>query len=290
MDLTQRLELALSGAFALVNGPDAPPRLKAAMHHAVFPGGGRIRPRLTLAVARACGDEASELADACACAIELLHCASLCHDDLPCFDDAAVRRARPSVHAAFGPELAVLAGDALVVLAFEVLGRAEPSHRVPALVTELAVGVGAGRGIIAGQGWESEVSAELERYHRTKTAALFEAAACAGALANGRDPEPWRRFGAALGKAYQIADDVADVSGDSNRVGKPVDQDARRGRLNAPTEWGVERALKRLELLMNSAIERIPACPGRPFLTSWALDACVSIRPTLLRPSSAPLM
>ena len=103
---------------------EGPPLLAAAMRHAVFPGGARIRPQLCLAVARACGDAHPALADAAAAAIELLHCASLVHDDLPCFDDAATRRGQPSVHAAYGERLAVLAGDALIVLAFQTLAAA----------------------------------------------------------------------------------------------------------------------------------------------------------------------
>ena len=100
-----------------------PPRLADALRYAVFPGGARIRPRLCLAVAPACGDDDPAASDAAAAAIELLHCASLVHDDLPCFDDADLRRGRPSVHRAFGEPLAVLAGDALIVLAFETLAR-----------------------------------------------------------------------------------------------------------------------------------------------------------------------
>jgi geranylgeranyl pyrophosphate synthase len=105
-------------------------KLAAAMRHAVFPGGARIRPQLCLAVARACGDSDPALADAAAAAIELLHCASLVHDDLPCFDDAPLRRGRASVHCAFGERLAVLAGDALIVQAFQTLG----GHFRPAVV------------------------------------------------------------------------------------------------------------------------------------------------------------
>src|SRR3954454_3493065 len=123
MDAVTRIDRPLSAAINLAEGPGCPPRLAQAMRHAVFPKGARVRPRLCLAVAGACGDDAPALAEAAAAAIELLHCASLVHDDLPCFDDAATRRGRPPAHRAFGEFLSALAGAALIVLAFETLAR-----------------------------------------------------------------------------------------------------------------------------------------------------------------------
>jgi len=115
MDITARIERSLHAALA----PGAtPPLLSLAMHHAVFPGGARVRPRLCLAAASACGGDDPTLAEAAAAAIELMHCASLVHDDMPCFDDAATRRGRLSVHRAFGEPLALLAGDGLIGMAF----------------------------------------------------------------------------------------------------------------------------------------------------------------------------
>src|SRR6201995_4501313 len=124
MDVATRIERALNEAVGLSDQPGCPPRLAAAMRAAVFPKGARVRPRLCHAVARACGDDEPKATEAAGAAIELLHCASLVHDDLPCFDDAALRRGKPSVHTAFGQRLAVLAGDGLIALAFEALGRA----------------------------------------------------------------------------------------------------------------------------------------------------------------------
>ena len=121
MDPMQRIEQALSAALTGTELPGGPPRLAAAVRHAVIPGGARVRPRLCVAVALACGDDDPALTDATAAALELLHCASLVHDDLPCFDDSPLRRGVPSVHSAFGERLAVLAGDALIVLAFQLL-------------------------------------------------------------------------------------------------------------------------------------------------------------------------
>ncbi len=124
MNPLARIELAVEAAIESVERPGCPPGLSAAMRHAVVPGGARIRPKLCLAVAGACGADDPALVDAAATSIELLHCASLVHDDLPCFDNADMRRGKPSVHKAFGQPLAVLAGDALIVLAFEIIARA----------------------------------------------------------------------------------------------------------------------------------------------------------------------
>ena len=124
MKAITHIEQSLAAALALGEAPGCPPKLANAVRHAVFPGGARIRPQLCLAVAHACGNDDPLLADAAAVAIELLHCASLVHDDLPCFDDAPTRRGRASVHWAYGESLAVLAGDALIVLAFQTLGLA----------------------------------------------------------------------------------------------------------------------------------------------------------------------
>ena len=112
-----------------------PPRLAAAIRYAVFPGGARIRPRLCLAIAAGCGEPQSPLAEATAASIELLHCASLVHDDLPCFDDAEFRRNRPSVHRAFDERIALLVGDALIVLAFQNVARAYAQHPLDCLAS-----------------------------------------------------------------------------------------------------------------------------------------------------------
>ena len=162
MDAVTRIEQALQTAIGRADVPGCPPRLAAAMRHAVFPRGARIRPRLCLAVAAACGDDEPALADAAAASIELLHCASLVHDDLPCFDDAATRRGRPSVHRAFGEPLAVLAGDALIVLAFQTLGRfSHAPQRLALLVMTVSRSVGMPFGIVAGQAWECEPHVDL---------------------------------------------------------------------------------------------------------------------------------
>lgn len=190
MDISARIEQALASAVGHCEGTDAPQGLAAAIRHAVFPAGARVRPRLCLAVAAACGDDEPALSSAAAASIELLHCASLVHDDLPCFDAAETRRGLPTVHCAYGERLAVLAGDAMIVLAFETLSRACPAvpTRLPGLLLTVGRAVGAPSGIAAGQAWECEAAVDLALYHRAKTGALFVAAAEAGALAAGGDP------------------------------------------------------------------------------------------------------
>jgi geranylgeranyl diphosphate synthase type II len=281
MDALSRIDYRLTAALAQAAAPGAPPGLAAAVEHAVFPGGARVRPRLCLAVARACGDGESPLAEAAAAAIELLHCASLVHDDLPCFDDAATRRGRPSVHKAFGQPLAVLAGDALIVLAFESLagaGHGTPA-RLPALLGVIARSVGLPGGIVAGQAWECERECVVSDYQRAKTGALFVAAAAAGALAAGADPAPWRGLGLCLGEAYQVADDLRDACACAEEIGKPTGRDAALGRPSVVAQRGIGGAARRLESLVAEAIESIPACAGSVDLRDLVLAEAERLRP-----------
>ncbi|MBE7244192.1 MAG: polyprenyl synthetase family protein, partial [Actinomycetospora chiangmaiensis] len=182
MESGNRIETALDRAVAHAEAPGAPPLLAEAIRYAVFPGGHRIRPRLCLSIARACGEDDPEGADSAAAAIELLHCASLVHDDLPCFDDAPVRRQKPAVHVAFGAPIAVLTGDALIVLAFETLARGARRYpaRLARLVGLLGRAAGSPMGISAGQAWEAEAHVDLSAYQQAKTGALFAAATVLG--------------------------------------------------------------------------------------------------------------
>jgi geranylgeranyl diphosphate synthase type II len=273
MDAMTRIEQALSAAIATAASAESPPRLAAAVRYAVFPGGARIRPRLCLAVAHACADDAPSASDAAAAAIELLHCASLVHDDLPCFDDAPIRRGKASVHRAFGERLAVLAGDALIVLAFQTLARgaAGVPQRLPLLLETIGASVSMPHGIVAGQAWECEPRVALADYHRAKTGALFAAATAAGAAAAGADPEHWRTLGARLGEAYQVADDIRDAASDVEHLGKPVGRDVALGRPSAARELGISGAMQRLEHLVRGAIESIPPCPNASSLRELIL-------------------
>ncbi len=289
MEPGTRIESALDQAIAFAEAPGAPPLLAEAVRYAVFPGGHRIRPRLCLSVARACGDDDPVGADAAAAAIELLHCASLVHDDLPCFDDAPMRRQKPAVHIAYGAPIAVLTGDALIVLAFETLARGARRYpaRLARLVGLLGRAAGSPMGITAGQAWESEAHVDLSAYQQAKTGALFAAATVSGAAAAGADAEPWRRLGEALGEAYQVADDLRDVACRQEEIGKPAGRDATLGRPNAAALLGTGGALDRLARLTREAIAAIPDCPGAARLTAEIEAQARLFLPASLRPVSA---
>ncbi len=289
MNATARIEQSLGMALGWAAAPACPPGLAAAMRYAVFPGGARIRPRLCLAVAAACAEDQPAVTEAAAAAIELLHCASLVHDDLPCFDDAPIRRGKPSVHRAFGEQLAVLAGDALIVLAFETLARsaATAPDRLAPLVRIVAGAVGAPDGIAAGQAWESEPGIELARYHRAKTGALFAAATMAGAAAAGVRSGPWRALGLQLGEAFQVADDIRDVAASAEELGKPTGRDEALDRQSAVRELGLDGALGRLDRLMGEAVAAIPPCPGAAELRELILRYGASFLPAGLAHAAA---
>ncbi len=287
--LGNAIEYSLSAALASVIGPDCPPKLAEAMRYSVFPGGARIRPRLALAVACACGQDDPAVANAAAAAIELLHCASLVHDDLPCFDDAPTRRGKASVHRAFGERLAVLAGDALIVLAFETLAtgvKALP-QRLPALMLIISRSVGMPTGIVAGQAWECESRVSLSAYQQAKTGALFAAATMAGAAAAGANPEQWRMLGERLGEAYQVADDLRDAAGNAEELGKPVGRDVALGRPSAAVEFGIKGAIARLDFLVSGALESIPECPGRDDLRALIQQEVNGLLPRQLQRQAA---
>ncbi len=289
MDVMSRIERSLQAALGRTNQPGCPPRLGLAMHHAVFPRGARIRPRLCLAVSAACGEDAPAVTDAAAAAIELLHCASLIHDDLPCFDDAATRRGRPSVHRAFGEPLAVLAGDALIVLAFQTLaqGAAAAPARLGPLMLSIGLAVGVPCGIVAGQAWECEEAVNLAEYQREKTGALFAAATVAGAAAAGAEAESWRSLGGCLGEAYQVADDILDATAHEADIGKPVGQDVAHDRPNAVRELGLAGAIDRLRSLADAAVGAVPRCPGQSALRSHILTETLRLLPQELAQHAA---
>ena len=247
-----------------------PPLLAQALNYAVFPGGARVRPQLCKAVALANNSSDTGLANAAATAVELLHCASLVHDDLPCFDDATQRRGKPSVHAKFGERIAVLTGDALIVAAFQTLSdhavQAIRTERVPLVTTIIARGVGAPHGICAGQAWECERSIDLSRYHLAKTGALFVAATCAGAASAGVDPGPWVNLGASIGEAYQVADDIKDAISDAETLGKPTGIDVKLDRPSAVRELGLDGAVSRLKECLEAGLDSMPACAGHDLL------------------------
>ena len=264
MKISDRIEKTLMEVIQRAKLDPAPSKLAAALNYAVFPGGARVRPQLALAVSIACGDDNPRLSNASAIAIELIHCASLVHDDLPCFDDANLRRGKPSVHKAFDEPIAVLSGDALIMMAFEILGMSAETTpaRLPALIAALGKSGGMPFGICSGQGWESEPEINLSAYHQLKTGSLFVAATQMGALAAGEDADQWIELGARIGEAFQVADDVRDALEVSGEIGKPTGQDVAKNRPNAVTELGVDGAIEKLQDILSGAISSIPSCPG----------------------------
>lgn len=289
MPLNQRIDLAVNGALALGMGGLAPPRLAAALPYAVLPGGARIRPTILLSVAMACGDDRPALSDAAAAALELIHCASLVHDDLPAFDDADTRRGKATVHRAYGEPLAVLTGDSLIIMAFEVLARAagDQPKRALNLIQVLAQRTGMPFGICAGQGWESEAQVNLAAYHRAKTGALFIAATQMGALAAGQEAEPWEELGARIGEAFQVADDLRDALETAEQMGKPAGQDVLHGRPNAVAQLGVDGAVRHLKDILGGAISSIPACKGEAMLAQMVRAYAQKMTPVNLTPQGA---
>ncbi|MFK7889903.1 MAG: polyprenyl synthetase family protein [Granulosicoccus sp.] len=267
MDVNQLIETNLQRAARSITLSPCPEKLRQAIHYTLFPGGARVRPKLVMAVAQACGDGSAPLACEAACAIEFLHCASLVQDDLACFDNAATRRGKPSVHQQYDERLAILASDALIVGAFEILTNVRDASLANQLelVKVLSVQVGSVRGITAGQAWECEDEIDTDAYHQAKTGALFSAATQAGAVSVGAAGEPWAVTGSCIGSAYQIADDIHDVLGNESDLGKPVNVDAVNGRPNAVHEIGVDQAVARLKQMIERVIDTVPSCNNADF-------------------------
>jgi geranylgeranyl pyrophosphate synthase len=228
-------------------------RLQTAMRYSVLNGGKRLRPLLVYITGEAFGARARDL-DAPATAVELIHAYSLIHDDLPAMDDDDLRRGRPTCHKAFDEGTAILAGDALQALAFAVLGAPgngiEDATRVRMLYV-LAEAIGTG-GMAGGQAMDLEATrhptdaASIEQMHRLKTGALIRASVELGALgAPGTDQaerEALRRYGDEIGLAFQIQDDILDVTGDTAVLGKRAGADAAHGKPNYPSIFGLARA------------------------------------------------
>jgi geranylgeranyl diphosphate synthase, type II len=252
-----------------------PRRLHAAMTAAVFPGGQRARPILCRLVTEQYDGGDEELSGRLCAAIELVHCASLVQDDLPCFDDAATRRGEPACHVEHGPAAAILVGDALLALAFATIARAPAGRAGVAvrLIDALGDAVGTSRGVIGGQALELEDDVDTEVYHRQKTAALFRLAALGGAIvrdADERDIDRWARVGELVGCALQLRDDLDDLDASPLMLGKPTGRDRALGRPNAAIRIGVEACEKRRVELVAEA-HALVGCGGarRQTLRRW---------------------
>jgi geranylgeranyl diphosphate synthase type II len=259
-----------------------PARLAEAMRYSVLGGGKRLRPILAMMAAEACGADPVEALPA-ACALEMVHTYSLVHDDLPAMDDDDLRRGRPTCHKAFDEATAVLAGDALLTLAFEVVARhTRPAEAAAACVRALAEGAGP-EGMVGGQ--MADLQAEgrtdgtpeaLEAIHRRKTGALLRAALRMGAAVAGA-PEPWARaldaYGRAVGLAFQIVDDLLDVQGDEAKLGKRVNKDSDLGKWTYPAFLGVEGSRLRARQLAEEAVAALAPLGDRGArLRALALD------------------
>jgi geranylgeranyl diphosphate synthase type II len=227
-----------------------PGQVHAAMRWSLFAGGKRFRPLLLLMTGQAFGASSDALLDT-ACALEMIHTYSLIHDDLPSMDDDDLRRGRPTCHVRFDEATAVLAGDALQALAFQAIASDEnlsPAARVR-LVAEVARASGTPDGMIAGQAHDLAAESrdvpgeELERIHRLKTGALITCAARSGALiagANDAELKSVTRYGSALGLLFQITDDLLDVTGSAEDLGKTPGKDARSRKATYPALYGLD--------------------------------------------------
>lgn len=231
---------------------EQPTRLHEAMRYSVLAPGKRLRPVLVLASTEAVGGD-PELALDAACAVECIHAFSLIHDDLPCMDNDDTRRGRPTNHVVFGEAMALLAGDALLALAFELIARTPPpvpAARVASAIRLLAEASGT-RGMVGGQVADMEAEGRevdhptLRAIHARKTGALLKASVLLGAiLANADDPSiaALEAYGEHLGVAFQIADDILDVVGDEHIIGKPVGSDQRQNKATYPRLFGIEKS------------------------------------------------
>ncbi|MEA3207410.1 MAG: geranylgeranyl diphosphate synthase, type [Chthoniobacter sp.] len=246
---TALIDRALDGF--LPRAGTKPATIHKAMRYSLFAGGKRLRPVLTLAAAEACGG-ALEQALPAACAVECIHTYSLVHDDLPCMDDDDLRRGRPTSHKVFGEGIAVLAGDALLTIAFEILAQAQPTsrHPMPALISELATASGS-KWLIGGQVADLEgegrklSGTELKYVHRCKTAALLTASIRLGAMsanATAARLQSLTDFGQALGLAFQVIDDILDVTQTTEKLGKTAGKDVKAIKATYPAVFGLERS------------------------------------------------
>ena len=260
----QRVEQALSDWI----DADAPAGLGQAMRYAVLDGGKRLRPLLVLASAEAVGAGQSEAALRAACAIELIHAYSLVHDDMPCMDNDVLRRGKPTVHVAYGEAQALLVGDALQALAFEVLVPEDgsvPAALAASLCRQLAVAAGA-HGMAGGQAVDlASVGLALDppalaAMHRLKTGALLQASVMMGASTGPLDAEAREQltvYGAALGLAFQVVDDVLDVTADSATLGKTAGKDAAADKPTFVALMGLEAAQAYADRVLDQAHEAL---------------------------------
>lgn len=264
--LEQRSELVNQWLEHLMPPASAPPSvLHQAMRHSLFGGGKRLRPIICIAVGETFGAQ-PEMLMAPACAIEFIHTYSLIHDDLPALDDDDLRRGQPSCHKKYGEAVAILAGDALLTRAFEVLSDTSldelPAMKRIRVIHEVATAAGTTDNLIGGQVADLEAEgktvspAELETIHRGKTAAMIRAAARVGAIVAGAAEEELAsigRYAENIGLAFQITDDLLDVVGETERLGKSTGKDVARKKATYPAVHGIDASRKHASKLIEDA-------------------------------------
>ncbi|HWG38449.1 MAG TPA: farnesyl diphosphate synthase [Terriglobales bacterium] len=258
----QRAELESRLAAAVPAAETEPKTLHRAIRYSLLGGGKRLRPLLVRAAALAVAGRDCAAAWAPAVAVECIHAYSLIHDDLPALDDDDLRRGRPSCHKVFGEAVAILAGDALQTLAFARLADTGSA----AMVAELARAIGTPAGMVAGQVMDLEAVRgtaglnQVEKIHRAKTAALIRACAVLGGIAAGANPgqiEQLGSFGATVGLAFQIRDDLLDISSTSAQLGKTAGKDEAQRKLTYPAVAGLEAARARATALRAEALAEL---------------------------------
>jgi geranylgeranyl diphosphate synthase, type II len=256
---------------------DFPETLRESMLYSLMAGGKRLRPVLVLLAAEACGGQWQEALPA-ACAIEMVHTYSLVHDDLPAMDDDDLRRGRPTNHVVYGEAMAVLAGDALLTLAFEVIAQHIADKSVAAECCLDLANASGPLGMVAGQ--VADLAAEhageatveqLEHIHRRKTGRLLCSALTLGGRVAKADTDTLlalARYGNAVGLAFQIADDLLDVQGDPQKLGKQTQKDATAGKLTYPSLIGAEASRSKAEGLIKEACQAISGMgkKGKPLI------------------------
>jgi geranylgeranyl diphosphate synthase, type II len=250
-----------------------PVSIHKAMRHSVFAGGKRLRPILCMEAGRMVTGSLPDGIDELGAALEMLHTYSLIHDDLPALDNDDLRRGRPTCHVVFGEAIAILAGDALQTQAYEVLARLHcPAVARVRIIEEIAHGTGTIDGMIGGQVVDLEAEhtqadlKTLEYIHRAKTAALITASLVSGGLYAGGSQdavERLRSFGQQIGLAFQIVDDVLDVTQTSEQLGKTAGKDTAAEKATYPSLFGIEESLKKADALVQSAYAELDAFGAR---------------------------
>jgi geranylgeranyl diphosphate synthase, type II len=240
-----------------------PTSIHAAMRHSVFAGGKRIRPILCMEAGRVVSGNLPAGIEELGAGLEMLHTYSLIHDDLPALDNDDLRRGRPTCHKVFGEAIAILAGDALQTQAYEVFAglRCPAAARVK-IIEEIAKGTGTVNGMIGGQVVDLEAerikpdAGTLEYIHRSKTAALITASLVGGGIYGGGSPEQIRSlrdFGQAIGLAFQIVDDILDVTQSSEQLGKTAGKDVASEKATYPALFGLDESRRKAAILLDSA-------------------------------------